>query len=72
METFNIDEAIASLQEWSNEYDVESPVQRSINLKPIIKKIDNSCRSGVIMKRHKSDFYGMTRNFIHRTRLFFR
>ncbi len=74
METFNIDEAIASLQEWSNEneYDGISPVQRSINLEPVIKKIDNSCRSGVIMKRHKSDFYGMTRNFIHRTRLRFR
>jgi len=72
METFNIDEAITSLQEWSNENDGISCVQRSINLKPVIKKIDNSCRSGVIMKRHKSDFYGMTRSFIHRTRLLFR
>ena len=72
METFNIDEAIASLQEWSIENDTISSVQRSIHLKPVIKKIDNSYRSGIIMKRHKLDFYGMTRSIIHRTRLLFR
>jgi hypothetical protein len=72
METFNIDEAIASLQEWCSEKDGISSVQRSINLKPVIKKIDKSCKSGIIMKRHKWDFYGMTRHFIHRSRLLFR
>lgn len=72
METFNFDEAIASLREWSSENNGISSVQKSINLKPVIKKIDKSCKSGIIMKRHKWDFYGMTRSLIHQTRLLFR